>query len=197
MVNRPSDGTVFTAYNPGSEDQSLPVIIPLKIQGISLWAYLDTGSGRNFISREAIEKLNLKPTCHESGQFVTINGVQKQSLPTFEVRLDSLYHRTSEQVEITGNKMTDFATVKELTTRYKHAQDKEFYVTASEEYHIHVILGDRTYCKIRTDQTFKERHIHFKLCKLMTMPVSPFGKQVPIMVTGFCVSKLDGFASEG
>ena len=54
------------------------------------------------------------------------------------------------------------------------AQDKEFYVTASEEYHIHVILGDRTYYKIRTDQTFKERHIHFKLCKLMTMPVSPF-----------------------
>ena len=70
MVNRPSDGTVFTAYNPGSEDQSLPVIIPLKIQGIALWAYLDTGSGRNFISREAIEKLNLKPTRHESGQFV-------------------------------------------------------------------------------------------------------------------------------
>ena len=135
---------------------------------------MHTGSGRNFISREAIEKLNLKPTCHESGQFVTINGVQKQSLPTFEVRLDSLYPRMSEQVEITGNKMTDFTTVKELTTRYKHAQDKEFYVTASEEYHIHVILGDRTYCKIRTDQTFKERHIHFKLCKLMTMPVSPF-----------------------
>ena len=95
MVNRPSDGTVFTAYNPGSEDQSLPVIIPLKIQGIALWAYLATGSGRNFISREAIEKLNLKPTCHESGQFVTINGVQKQSLPIFEVRLDSLDHRVS------------------------------------------------------------------------------------------------------
>ena len=134
-MNRPSDGTVFTACNPGSEDQSLPTIIPLKIQGITLWFYLDTGSGRNFISREAIEKLNLKPTRHESRQFVTINGVQKQSLPKFEVRLDSLDHRMSEQVEITGNKMTDFTTVKELTTRYKHAQDKEFYVTASEGYH--------------------------------------------------------------
>ena len=174
MVNRPSDGTVFTAYNPGSEDQSLPAIIQLKIQGIALWAYLDTGLGRNFISREAIEKLNLKPTRHESRQFVTINSVQKQSLPTFEVRLDSLDHRMSEQVEITGNKIADFTTVMELTTRYKHAQEKEFYVTASEEYLIHVILGDRNYCKIRTDQTFKGRHIHFKLCKLMTMPVSPF-----------------------
>ena len=162
LVNGASDGTVFTAYNPGSEDRSLPAIIPLKIQGITLWAYLDTGSGRNFISREAIEKLNLKPMRHESRQFVTINGVQKQSLPLFEVRLYSLDHRTSERVEITGSKMADFTavrrpTVKELKTRYEHARDKQFYVTASEEYPIHVILGDRTYCKIRTDQTFKGR----------------------------------------
>ena len=116
--------------------------------------------GRNFISRKAIKKLNLKPTRHESHQFVTINGVQKQSLPIFEVRLDSLDHRTSERVEITGSKMADFTTVKrptvkELKTRYEHARDKQFYVTASEEYPIHVILGDRTYCKIRADPTFK------------------------------------------
>lgn len=127
-----------------------------------MWAYSDTSSGRNFISRKAIEKLNLKPTHHESRQFVTINGVQKQSLPIFEVRLDSLGHRMSERVEITGSKMADFTTmrrptVKKLKTRYEHARDKQFYVTASEEYPIHVILGDRTYCKIRTDQTFKGR----------------------------------------
>ena len=159
-MNGPSDSTVFTAYNRGSENRSLPAITVLMIQGITLWAYLDTGSGRNFISRKAIEKLNLKPTRHESHQFVTINGVQKQSLPIFEVRLDSLDHRTSERVEITGSKMADFTTVrrptvKELKTRYEHAQDKQFYVKASEEYPIHVILGDRTYCKIGTDQTFK------------------------------------------
>ena len=110
-MNGPIDSTVFTAYNPGSEDRLLPAIILLKIQGITLWAYLDTGSGRNFISRKAIEKLNLKPTHHESHQlFVTINSVQKQSLPIFEVRLDSLDHRTSERVEITGSKMADFRT---------------------------------------------------------------------------------------
>ena len=28
-------------------------------------------------------------------------------------------------------------------------------MTADEEYPIHVILGDSTYCKIRTEQTFK------------------------------------------
>jgi len=153
---------VFTAYNPGSEDRSLPAIIPLKIQRVILWAYLDTGSGRNFISREAMKKLNLKPKRHESRQFVTINGVQMQSMPIFEVRLDSLDNSTSELVEITGSKMEDFTTVRrptvrELKTKYEHARDKQFYMTATEEYPIHVILGDSTYCKIRTEQTLKGR----------------------------------------
>jgi len=109
-----------------------------------------------------MKKLNLKPKRHESRQFVTINGVQKQSMPIFEVRLNSLDNSTSELVEITGSKMEDFTTVKrptvrELTTKYEHARDKQFYMTASEEYPVHVILGDSTYCKIRTKQTFKGR----------------------------------------
>ena len=65
------------------------------------------GSGRNFISREAIEKLSLTPTILESRQIVTINGVKKQSTHIFDVRLDSLDDRASEQVEITGSKMAD------------------------------------------------------------------------------------------
>ena len=78
----------------------------------------------------------------------------------FEVRLHSLDDRTSEQVEITGSKMEDFTTVRrptvrELKTKYKHTRDKQFYMTVNEEYPIHMILGDSTYCKIRTEQTFK------------------------------------------
>ena len=118
-LNGTSNGTVFTAYNPGSEDRSLPAIILLKIQGV------------NFISRETMKKLNLKPKRHESHQFVTINGVQKQSMPICEVRLANLDNSTSEQVEITGSKMEDFTTVRrptvrELKTTYEHAQDKQF-----------------------------------------------------------------------
>jgi len=47
-----------------------------------------------------MEKLNLKPACHKSHQMITMNSVQKHSLPQFEVRLDSLDDRMSEQVEI-------------------------------------------------------------------------------------------------
>ena len=83
-------------------------------------------------------------------------------MPIFKVRLDSLDHRTSEQIEITGSEIADFTTVRrptvrELKAKYEHARDKKFYMTADEEYPIHVILGDSTYCKIRTEQTFKGR----------------------------------------
>ena len=76
------------------------------------------------------------------------------------MRLDSLDHRTSEQIEITGSEMADFTivrrlTVRELKAKYEHARDKKFYMTVDEENPIHVILGDSTYCKIRTEQTLK------------------------------------------
>ena len=84
-------------------------------------------------------------------------------MPIFEVRLDSLDNRTREQVEITGRKMEDFTTMKrttvrELKTKYKHPWEKQFYMTGNEEYPIHVILADSTYCKIQPKQTFKGRH---------------------------------------
>ena len=41
--------------------------------------------------------------------------------------------------------------------RSEHTRDKQFYMTATEEYPIHVILGDSTYRKIRTEQTLKGR----------------------------------------
>ena len=110
---------MITAYK--SEVRSFLAIILLKIQRVILWACLDTGSARNFISREAIKKLSRKPKRHESRQFVTINGVQKESMPIFEVRLDSLNNRTSEQVEITETKMEDYDREK---TDYDGVEDK-------------------------------------------------------------------------
>ena len=41
-----------------AEEKVLPAIIPDIIEGQVLWAYLGIGSGRNFISREAVR---LKP----------------------------------------------------------------------------------------------------------------------------------------
>lgn len=126
---------------------ALPAIIPVKIQGLTLWAYLDTGSGRNFISSEVAKKLKLTPNCHETRQMVMLNGTKRQSMLVFSITMDSLDGRTRKRIEVTGSKMPEFATVKwlnmnELKFKYRHAQDKKFYIKPGDKYRIDVILGD-------------------------------------------------------
>ena len=68
----------------------LPAIIPVSIEGQVLWSYLDTGSGRNFISREAVKLFKLKPTGHETREILTVNGTKVQSMPIFDAHIKSL-----------------------------------------------------------------------------------------------------------
>lgn len=68
----------------------------------------------------------------------------------------------SEKIENTGNNLADFTSIKratlmELKAKYEHLREKMFYRISSEEYLIHFILGDATYCKIRTEQVHKGR----------------------------------------
>ena len=145
---------------PSVEEKSLPAIVPLKIRGTTFWAYLDTGSGRNLISKAAANKLKLNPIRHETHYIVTVNGTKKQSMPIYDVTINSINSKASEKIEITGSKLTDFTTIKrptltELKEKFQQVQGKVFYRTASEEYTIHVILGDATYCKIRTEHAHK------------------------------------------
>ena len=86
-------------------------------------------------------------------------------MPVFKVTINLVDGRASENIdgrasEIRGTEMPDFTTVKrptfiELKEKYEHIRGKTFYRSESEEYPIHIILGDATYCKIRTDQVYK------------------------------------------
>ncbi|XP_048575296.1 uncharacterized protein LOC116604510 [Nematostella vectensis] len=151
---------MLSGFTPTSDEKTLPAIIPVVIKGQTFWAYLDTGSGRNFVSREVIRKLNLRSVRHESRHIVTVNGVKKQSMPVFEIEMNSVDGKARENLEVTGSQMVDFTTIKrptiaELKAKHAHMRDKSFYRTASEEYPIHVILSDAFYCKIRTEQIIK------------------------------------------
>ena len=151
---------MLSVFTPVAEELALPAIIPVKIQGLTFWAYLDTGSGRNFISSEAANQLKLNPTHHETRQMVTLNGTKRQSMPIFHIAMDSLDGKTRERIEVTGSKMPEFATVRrpdmnELKLKYEHARDKKFYVRSGDEYKIDIILGDSTYCKIKTEEIYK------------------------------------------
>ena len=74
---------VVTGYTSSVEEQMLPTMMPVKIQGVIFWAYLDTRSCRNFISNDAIERLNLKPDQYETNQLITVNGAEKQFMPIY------------------------------------------------------------------------------------------------------------------
>ena len=150
----------LTGYTTYAEEKVLPAIIPVCVEGEILWAYLDIGSGRNFISREVVKKLKLKPARHESREILTVNGSKVQSMPIFDTSIASLDGKACEEIELTGSRLADFTTVKrpdmnQLKLKYSHTQDKRFYMTSGGEYQIHLILGDSMYSRIRTERVFK------------------------------------------
>ena len=111
------DGTILTGYTPPVEGVTLPPIIPVQVQGTTLWAYLDTGSSRNFISSDAVKMMKLKLTHHENCQIVTLTGAQKQSMPIYELTINSVDGVAIENVELTRSKMQDFTTVRQPNLR--------------------------------------------------------------------------------
>lgn len=126
-----NENPLLTVYTPSTEE-TLPAIIPVKIDGKTLWAYLDTGSGRNFISAEAIKRLKLSPVRHETRKIVTLSGTQRQSMPTFDLTIDAMDGKARERIEVKGAKMADFTTIRRpdlctLKWKYDHTKDKRFY----------------------------------------------------------------------
>ena len=152
LCDRKKEDLVLNAYTDNKE--ALPPIIPVKIQDQTFWAYLDSGSGRNFISSNATNKLKLVPVRSDVRQIVTINGSKEQSLPIYNVKIQSVDGEQGETVEVTGSRMQNFTTIKrpnisQLKEKFQHAKDKQFYITKDNKYPIDLINGDNLYCKIK------------------------------------------------
>ena len=116
---------------------------------------LDAGSGRNFISTDAIKMLKLKPIRHEIKSIITVNGTKKQALPIYKIVVKSVDYKASEEIEVTGANLKDFTTItrpdlRELKTKYEQTRDKAYYMVSSSKYTIQLILGDKFYSKIKT-----------------------------------------------
>ncbi len=45
--------------------------------------------------------------------------------------------------------------MRKLKNKYKHTKDKQFYLTDNGKHTIHVILGDKTICSIKTENIHK------------------------------------------
>ena len=86
--------------------------------------------------------------------------LRKQSLPVYNITISSLDGKAKEKVEVTGSKNPDFSTVKrpkmhELKLKYEYIRDKQFYLRVGDEYTIHLILGDNTFSRIKTEEVIK------------------------------------------
>ena len=98
-----------------------------------LWEVLNTGFGRNFISREAARKLNLQPVQHEIREIITVNGSKKQSMPIFKVMIESMDGNARDKIELTGSKLNDFNTLRrpdmnELKHKFEHTKERKFHM---------------------------------------------------------------------
>ena len=78
-----------TGFTP-SVEETLPPILPVRIEGKVIWAFLDTGLGRNFISKDALMMLDLKPERYETKDVTTINGTAREAMPVFQMTIESL-----------------------------------------------------------------------------------------------------------
>ena len=48
--NTPEVGKTYTGYTSQADSESLPPIVPVEIQGETVWVHLDTSSGRFHIN---------------------------------------------------------------------------------------------------------------------------------------------------
>ena len=81
-------------------------------------------------------------------------------MPIFNISIESLDGKASEKIQVTGTKLQNFITVRKpdinkLKKQYEHTKGKRFYKQIGDGYSMHVILGDSTYCRIRTEEVYK------------------------------------------
>ena len=81
-------------------------------------------------------------------------------MPIFNVEIESLDGKARESLEVTGLEMENLTTVlkpdlRKLKTKSKHAKDKQYYLTDNGKQTIHMILGDKIFCSIKTEKICK------------------------------------------
>jgi hypothetical protein len=81
-------------------------------------------------------------------------------MPVFDVEMVSLDGTTIEKIKVTGTKMPNFTTIKrpdmnELKRKFNHTMDKSFYMQADHVYPIHLIIGDNTFSRMKTEEIYK------------------------------------------
>ena len=81
-------------------------------------------------------------------------------MPIINVEFASLDGSAKEEIEVTLTKMPNFTTIKrsdmnELKQKFVHTNDKRFYMQRDHQYPMHLIIGDSTFYRIKTEKIYK------------------------------------------
>ena len=101
-----------------------------------------------FVTVETCTKLKLRPARHELKEIIRVNS-STNSLGQFEIMIESLDGKAhQEDIELTESKLNDFTTI-------RRPDMNQLNMNPGGSYPFHMILGDKMYCKIRTEKMFK------------------------------------------
>ena len=77
-------------------------------------------------------------------------------MPIFDLNIDSVDgQRESRSKSLEQRWQTSRPYLSTLKWKYDHTRDKHFDKNPGDDYTIHVILGDSTYCRIKAEDVFK------------------------------------------
>ena len=78
-------------------------------------------------------------------------------MPVFNVPKESVDDKAKKNIEVTSLEIKDLTTspdLRKLKKKFHHTKDKEFYLTDTGDPTIYIILGDKTFCRIKTESIF-------------------------------------------
>ena len=155
----PKDGrkdknTLMTAS--GSNEGILP-IIPIKVDGITCRALIDTGAGSSYASGKLIDLLKKKPCETKTRRVDMLISSQVTKLEVYDTLVESLDGDFSMSVKLTKVHKGELLTVdnphyQQLIDSYSHLRGVKIEdLDSKEELPVHVVLGSGEYARIKTE----------------------------------------------
>ena len=155
----PKDGrkdknTLMTAS--GSNEGILP-IIPIKVDGITCRALIDTGAGSSYASGKLIDLLKKKPCETKTRRVDMLISSQVTKLEVYDTLVESLDGDFSMSVKLTKVHKGELLTVdnphyQQLIDSYSHLRGVKIEdLDSKEELPVHVVLGSGEYAGIKTE----------------------------------------------
>ena len=154
--------TLMTAN--GSNEGILP-IIPIKVDGITCHALIDTGAGSSYASGKLIDLLKKKPCETKTKRVDMLMSSQVTKLEVYNTLIESLDGNFSMSVKLTKVHKGELLTVdnpeyQQLIDNYSHLKGiKLDDFDTKEQLPVHVVLGSGEYARIKTDSRQAEKEI--------------------------------------